>query len=182
MEVFRGREASLESSKGSYRGSRSSFTIPKIHTRNQWKSMWIHENLKKIIKLIEIRWKSSEDKKLAWKRANVCIGAASRPLPFQRSIPKINESLDKSRKIYKKFIKRDESHQRTTENKTPSWNRAHDTIAAAGRSPPSWAPVTRNLWKSLKIDKNHQILWTLWKSIKNRSKVMQIRENLQKSI
>ena len=55
----------------------------------------------------EIRCKSSEDKKLVGSEQMFAY------LPFQKSILKLNESLDKSSKIYNKFIKRDESHQRT---------------------------------------------------------------------
>ena len=45
MEVFRGREASLESSKGSYRGSRLPLKVARAPTPRN------HENLSKFMKI-----------------------------------------------------------------------------------------------------------------------------------
>ena len=70
MKTFKGQETSLEASKGFYRGSRSSITVPKIHART-------YENLYKSIQIYKIRWKSSEDKKLAWNREKDPIGSRS---------------------------------------------------------------------------------------------------------
>ena len=88
MKVFRGQEANLESTKGFYRGNKSNFTvlnhpcseIYKIYA-NPRKSMKIYENPLKSMIIDRKRWKSSDDKKPAWNRAKVSIGAASCPLP-----------------------------------------------------------------------------------------------------
>ena len=50
MKVLRWQEASLESSKGFYRGSKSLLTVVRPHAR---KSMKIHENLQKSMKTYE---------------------------------------------------------------------------------------------------------------------------------
>ena len=130
MKVLRWQEASLESSKGFYRGSRLTLTVvyrPKhscseIH-ENPWKSMKIYENPWKSMKIDRKRWKSSDDKKPAWNRAKVSIGAAGRILPsytvvniHARKSMKIYENLWKSMKIHEnlwKSIENDESPQMT---------------------------------------------------------------------
>ena len=114
MKVLRWQEASLESSKGFYRGSRSYLKsvrhpYPEIHEihQNLWKSRKIDGNLKKTKKIYEIQWKSSDDKKSAWNRAKVSIGAAGPILsavsihaPKFRKSSKIYENPWKSMKIY----------------------------------------------------------------------------------
>ena len=61
MEVLRGQEASLESSKGFYMGSTSFLTVPKIHAPkcmiilNLWKSMKVYELYKKSMKNCKIQ-------------------------------------------------------------------------------------------------------------------------------
>ena len=92
MKVLRWQEASLESSKGFYKGSRTALKslrhpYPEIH-ENQWKSIKIHENVWKPMKIDRKRWKSSDDKKPAWNRANVSIGAAGWTLRLLTSIPR----------------------------------------------------------------------------------------------
>ena len=72
---------------------------------------------------------SSEGEKPAWKRAKVCIVAASRALPSQRSIPEIHEHLWKSFHIYQK----NPNTMKSSEDKKPAWNRAKDSTGAAGR-------------------------------------------------
>ena len=58
MKVLRWQEASLESSKGFYRGSRSYLTVARPHAR---KSMKIHEIPLKSMKIYENLWKSKEN-------------------------------------------------------------------------------------------------------------------------
>ena len=111
MKVFRWQEASLESSKGFYRGSRLTLTVlyrPKhscseIH-ENQWKSMKIYENPCKSMIIDRKRWKSSDDKKPAWNRAN-----DERDTHARKSM-KIHENLWKSMKIYENPWKSIESN------------------------------------------------------------------------
>ena len=87
MKVLRWQEANMESSKGFYRGSRSylkslKLSHPEIH-ENPWKSIKVDEiygNLKKTEKIYEMWWKSSDDRKPAWNRAKVSVGAAGRTL------------------------------------------------------------------------------------------------------
>ena len=45
MEILRGQEASLETSKGFYKGSMSILTDETSMLRNTWKSMKIYEKL-----------------------------------------------------------------------------------------------------------------------------------------
>ena len=80
MKVVRGQEASLESSKGFYKGSKSNLTDVTPMLRNPWKSTKIYEMRWKSSE--DKRWKSSEDKKPAWNRAKASIGAASPIIPF----------------------------------------------------------------------------------------------------
>ena len=120
MKVLRWQEASLESSKGFYRGSRLSLTVVTFHAR---KSMKMHENPWKSMKIDRKRWKSSDDKKPAWNRAKVSIGAAGCPLRPHKSYRhpyleymKIHENLGKSIEIYGKpwtSMENDESPQMT---------------------------------------------------------------------
>ena len=130
MKVLRWQEASLESSKGFYRGSRLNHKagkalypeIMKIH-QNSWKSMKIDGNLWKTKKIDGKRWKSSDDKKPAWNRAKVSIGAAGWVLrraehytPKSWKSIKSYENLWKSMEIYgkqRKSMENNESPQMT---------------------------------------------------------------------
>ena len=149
-------------------------SIPEINKNlvNPWKSLKNYKTHWNTVKVFRGQETSLEASKRLYRSSKSTPTVPKDPFPKSM---KVLGNLRKSIKVYK-------TRWKSSENKTPAWNRAHGSIAAAGRSRPSWAPVTRNLWKSLKIDKNHQILWTLWKSIKSRRKFMQIRENLQKSI
>ena len=114
MKVLRWQEASLESSKGFYRGSRLDLTVlyrckhscSEIH-ENPCKSMKIYENQWNSIIINRKQWKSSDDKKPAWNRAKISIGAAGCSLPLYtvvnihaRKSMKIHEKLQKSMKTY----------------------------------------------------------------------------------
>ena len=78
MKILRWQEASLESSKGFYMGSRLSLTVLKIHARksmkiyeNLWKSMKIHENPWKSMKIYENLWKSMKIYENLWKSEKI---------------------------------------------------------------------------------------------------------------
>ena len=82
--------------------------------------MKICENPWKSMKIDRKRWKSSDDKKPAWNRAKVSIGAAGCSLSsFKHPYPEISENPPKSMKIYGnrrnlwKSIENDESPQMT---------------------------------------------------------------------
>ena len=82
LEVPRGQEASLESSKGFHKGRKSSHTGASTHVP---KFMKIYENPTgyiKINEMHEIRWKSTEDKKPTWNRAKVSKRVAGRFIPM----------------------------------------------------------------------------------------------------
>ena len=85
-----GKKPAWNRAKVSIRAAGPILSMLSIHTpkymkiykiyENPWKSMEIHGNPWKSIenmKIYEIRWKSSDDKKPAWNRATVSIGAAS---------------------------------------------------------------------------------------------------------
>ena len=58
------------------------------------------------MKIDRKRWKSSDDKKPAWNRAKVSIGAAGLNLSSLRHpYPEIHENLSKSMKIYENQLK-----------------------------------------------------------------------------
>ena len=84
MEDLRGPEASLESSKGFSRGSKSNLNHGtrscQVFNDPCQKSIKILWNVRKSMKIYKILWKSSEAKKPAWNRAKVSIGAAARLL------------------------------------------------------------------------------------------------------
>ena len=58
MKVFRGQEASLESSRVFYKGSKSNLAIGKIMTPDAQKSIEIFENVWKPMRINENLWKS----------------------------------------------------------------------------------------------------------------------------
>ena len=100
MKVFRAQVSSLESSKGFYMGSKS-FSIILEHydtssmkiQRNLSRSLKLHENQWKSlkpVKIFEIRWKSSEDKKQTWNRAKFSIGTADRYLLLKHPCPEFH--------------------------------------------------------------------------------------------
>ena len=92
MKVLRWQEASLESSKGFYRGSRSYLKYLKASIpRNTWKSIKNHKNLWKSMKTCIKRWMSSDDKKPA---PGSCLKALVSRLVAQVSffMPKENVS------------------------------------------------------------------------------------------
>ena len=164
MKVLRWQEASLETSKSFYWGSRFPLTVVTFHARksmkmhkshqNQWKSIKIYENQWKSMKIDGKRWKSSDDKKPAWNRAKVSIGAAGWTLRLLTSIPrntwksiKIYENPWKSMEIYKIYRKR----WKSSDDKMPAWNRAKVSTGAASptlRPPKHYTPKS---WKSIKI-------------------------------
>ena len=132
------------------------------------------------MEIYEIRWESSEDKKPAWNRAKVSMGAAGRlltavPCPKQpcSEMHKSHENLQK----WWKSMKINEIRWQSSEDKRPAWNRAKVCLGAAGRTltvaPGPKHPCSKiheNQWKSvssLKIHENHEI--------------MKIRENLRKT-
>ena len=108
MKVFRGREASLESSRGLYSGNQSQLEGGarfcqglKIHAmdvlevwenrskidENPKAKQWMSRNtwtFKKSMHIHQVRWKSSVDKKPAWNRAKVPWRATSRILTIVR--------------------------------------------------------------------------------------------------
>ena len=84
---------------------RCKHSCSEIH-ENPWKSIKIHENPWKSMIINGKRWKSSDDKKPAWNRAKVSIGAAGCSLPLYtvvnihaRKSMKIHENPWKSMKI-----------------------------------------------------------------------------------
>ena len=70
--------------------------------KNQWKSMKIYENPWKSMIINRKRWKSSDDKKPAWNRAKVSIGAPGCFLPLYTVV---NIHARKSMKIYENLWK-----------------------------------------------------------------------------
>ena len=80
MKVLRGQEARLESGNGFYRNSESFLSVLPSLKDPRPKSVKIFDNLGKTYKsanIHKIQGMSSEDKKPAWDRAKVSIGAAS---------------------------------------------------------------------------------------------------------
>ena len=115
----------------------ASLASPTIHRnqapipRNTWKSTKIYRNLWKSYKSIKIdrkRWKSSDDKKPAWNRAKVSIGAASwalRPLDIHTSkswtTNEIYENLSKSMKIDGNLWTSIENHESLQVTRSQPW-------------------------------------------------------------
>ena len=131
MKVLRWQEASLESSRGFYKGSRLSLKAPGTHTpkymkihENPWKSMKIYGNPWKSMIINRKRWKSSDDKKPAWNRA-----------PDRRACetPCFKPPSNKAKK-----------------QSTPSSNPSKPSKPSNPRNP-------RNLWKSIENDESPQM-------------------------
>ena len=117
------------------------------------------------MKIDRKRWKSSDDKKPAWNRAKVSVGAAAWALnSLSTHTPKSCKSF-KSNENQCKFMKIDRKLWKSSDDKKPTWNRAKVSIGAAGRilSPlsthtPKYMKIYQNLWKSMKIGRKR------WKS------------------
>ena len=134
---------------------------PNFMTPDPWKTIKIYENPWKSMIINRKRWKSSDDKKPAWNRAKVSIGAAGRTLP---SYTVLDTHARKSMKIHDENPWRsmiiDGKRWKSSDDKKPAWSRAKVSIRAAGRFLSSVSTHTPKFRKIMKIYKN------LWKSSK----------------
>ena len=123
------------------------------------------------MKICEIRWKSSEDKKPAWNQANVSVGAAGRSL---LSCHWLNIHTPGWFKIYENLwtsMKYDESLQRTRSQPGIEQRFLQEQrVAPYGLKYPC-PEIHENLRKCMKI---YKIRWNLWTSMKS----MKIYETL----
>ena len=162
MKVLRWQHAILESSKGLYRGSRLDLPVasrPKhscseIH-ENPWKSMKIYENQWKSMRINRKRWKSSDDKKPAWNRAKVSIGAAGPLLsPLGIHTPKymkIQQNLWKSLETGQVSQRRNKTttgsrrQEATVEARTGNYRGSRSLLKAPGTHTPKYMKIHQNL-------------------------------------